>query len=257
VAESAAAALEIAMTDVGRMLVELEKFRAGAGEPHASLRAEALALGDRARRLYRGRSPDDAAGAGLVQEAGVLLGRLREAIRSIHEAAEFRAAVEAHRAGNAAVLAALLPRLLAGLEYVAAPPPLLRSVGWLRRNRPRPPAELVAELVRLRQDGVEGEGDAQMPGTDPELPAVALHAELPPDPLLLRFEPRELPPLVFRLHDGPEHLVHTSLLHARFVVVVPRALDPDELGEISLDHPRYRAELLKALTAAQLAVETA
>jgi hypothetical protein len=255
VAESAAAALEVAMTDAGRLLVELEKFRAASREPHTALRAEALALGQRARRLYRSRSPDDATGAALVQEAAVLLERLREALRAIRATPEFRAAVEAHRTANHAALAMLLPRLLAGLEHVGAPPPLMRPVEWLRRNRPRAPAELAGELLRLREGGVPGEGDAQTPGTDPELPAVSLQAEPPPDPLLLRFPPQALPPLVFRLRDGPEHLVHTPVLLARFAVVLPHALDPDELGEISLDHPRYRAELLEALTAAGLPVE--
>jgi len=32
-------------------------------------------------------------------------------------------------------------------------------------------------------------------------------------------------------------------------VVLPESLDPDELGEVSVDHPRYRESLVAALGA--------
>ena len=66
-AESLATELEAAIADTGLLLVELEKFRVAPASPVAALRAEALALGDRARRLHRTGTLDDAAVASLVR----------------------------------------------------------------------------------------------------------------------------------------------------------------------------------------------
>jgi hypothetical protein len=52
-AESLATELEGAIADTGLLLIELEKFRVAPASPVAALRAEARALGDRARRLHR------------------------------------------------------------------------------------------------------------------------------------------------------------------------------------------------------------
>ena len=41
--------------------------------------------------------------------------------------------------------------------------------------------------------------------------------------------------------------MHVPVLRAPFAAALPSTLDPDELGEISIDHPRYRALLLDAL----------
>lgn len=255
--DPAAAALEVAIADAGLLLVELEKFPAGRGEPGSTLRAEALALGQRARRLHRAGALDDATATSLVREAEALLDGLRGALHAVRGAPDFRAAVTAQESGDHAALAILLPRLFAGLEHVAAPPPLFRPVTWLRRNRPRLPADLVTDVARLRDAGIVPESDAQMPGTDPALPAVALLADPPAEPILLRFAPDTLPPVVFRLRDTREHLVHVTLLRAPFEVVLPEVLDPEELGEISFEHPRYRAELVEALAPTGLSVRTA
>jgi hypothetical protein len=254
VGEPAAAALEVAIADAGLLLVELEKFRAGRGEPASTLRAEALALGHRARRLHRTGALDDAAAAPLVLEAGALLERLRDALSALRATPGFRAAVAAHRAGDHIALATLLPSLFDDLEHVGSPPPLFHAVAWLRRNRPRPPVEVVRDVARLRDAGLAAEGDAQTPGTDPELPAVPLAVEPPAEPILLRFAPDTLPPVVFRVRATQEHLVHVPLLRAPFDVVLPLTLDPDELGEISLDHPHYRAQLVEALSGAGLRI---
>jgi hypothetical protein len=256
VGESAAAALEIAIADTGRLLVELDKFAAGRAEPARALRADVLALGQRARRLHRAGALDDAA-AVLVAEAGALLDRLRDMLRATRDAPEFRAAIVAQETGDHGTLAALLPRLFDGLDHVGAPPPLFRSVDWLRRNRPRPPEDVVAEVARLRDEGIVAEGDARAPGIDPELPAVALQVDPPGEPILLRFAGADLPPVVFALRDTREHLVHVTLLRAPFDVVLPDVIDPEELGEISLDHPRYRAELAAALGPTGLRVRSA
>jgi hypothetical protein len=193
----------------------------------------------------------------LLTDTEALLHRLRDLLRATRDAPEFRAAVLAQAAEHHATLAALLPRLFDGLEHVGAPPALFRSVDWLRRNRPRPAADVVEDVVRLRDDGIAAEGDPQAPGIDPELPAVALQVDPPAEPILLRFAGSDLPPAVFAVRDTGEHLVHVSLLRTPFEVVLPAELDPEELGEISLDHPRYRAELERALAQTGLRVRSA
>jgi hypothetical protein len=247
-AESLATELEGTIADTGLLLIELEKFRVAPASPVAALRAQALALGDRARRLHRTGMLDDASVASLVREARALVERLRRALQDVRAAPAYREAVAAHRGGALTVLATLLPELLVGLEHVAAPPVLFHPVSWLRHNRPRPPADLAAEVANLRDTGLAASGDATAWGSDPELPAVPLLALQPADdPIALRFEPGDLPPAVFRLRETDEHLVHVPVLRSPFTAVLPGTLDPDELGEISLDHPRYRAELLDAL----------
>jgi len=247
-ADSVATELEVVVADTGLLLIELEKFRVAPTSRAASLRAEALGLGDRARRLHRSGTLDDQAAAPLVREGRAIVEELRRTLQDIRDAPAYRAAVDAHRAGDHAALATLLPGLLVGLEAVPTPPVLFHPVTWLRRNRPRPPADVAAEVARLRDTGLPAAGDATTWGSDAELPAVSL-LEAPPagDPIALRFEPAALPPAVFRLRETDEHLVHVPVLRAPFAAVLPSTLDPDELGEISVDHPRYRALLLDAL----------
>jgi hypothetical protein len=246
--EEAANALETALADAGGLLVELEKFRASGGRDLAALRSEALALGDRARRLHGQHLLDGEAAASLLRDGDALIERLRTTLGELRDSPAYRAAAAAHGDGDHAALATLLPDLFQGLDLVPSPPPLFHPVPWLRRNRPRPAVEIAAEIARLRRDGIEAEGDALAWGVDPALPAVALLAERPSgDPVTLRFSPEALPPAVFRLADGGSHLVHVAVLSAPFDVLVPDSLDPEELGEISLDHARYRDELLDAL----------
>jgi hypothetical protein len=66
-----------------------------------------------------------------------------------------------------------------------------------------------------------------------------------------------LPPAVFRLIERGAHLVHVPVLRAPFEVLVAEALDPDELGEITLDHAAYRDALLDALRHAGIAASAA
>ena len=250
-------ALERAITEAGGLLVELEKFRAGSGDDLSALRPEVLALGDRARRLHREDLLADAARP-LLEEGNALVGRLRTALRALRESPTYRAATAAHAARDHAALARLLPELFEGLELVPEPPPLFHAVSWLRRNRPRPPADVAAEIARLRAEGIEAEGDALARGVDPELPAVPLLDERPTDdPVCLRFAPDALPPAVYRLADSGDHLVHVRLLSAPFEVLVADALDPEEVGEITFDPAPYRDALLRALRDAGIAARRA
>jgi hypothetical protein len=174
--------------------------------------------------------------------------RGRDAVAGLRQAPPYRAAVAAHRAGDHAALARLLPTVLDGLEHVPEPPPLFHAVTWLRRNRPRPADDVARDVARARDHGLDADADPLAGGIDPELPAVPL--ALDPDgasPVLLRFEAGSLPPAVFRLRPSGQLLVHVPVLRAAFAVVLPETLDPDELGEVSVDHPRYRRLLIDAL----------
>jgi hypothetical protein len=149
-----------------------------------------------------------------------------------------------------------LPLIFDDLERVQHPPPLFHAVAWLRRNRPRPPGEVVTEIVQLHERGLVGEGDVETAGVDPELPAVALAAEAPADdPLFLRFAPESLPPAIFRLGASGTHLVHVPRLEAPFDVVVPAKME--DPGEITFDHAHYRGLLLGELARLGLPATTA
>jgi hypothetical protein len=251
--DAAVTALEAAISDVGALLLRLQKFRAGAAA-HAELLAATSLLGDRARMYHRRDTLDAANARALARDAEDLRERASQALTRIFASEAYRTAAAAHAAGDAPTLARILPALFAGLEHVAEAPTVYASVPWLRRNRPRPADDVAASVARVRDDGLPGDGDPAAPGVDPELPAVSLLADAPAgDPIVLRIAGSSLPPLVFRLVDADEYLVHIASLRTPFDVVLPATLDPDELGEISLDHPAYRAALRVALAATGIA----
>src|SRR5206468_3705568 len=80
----------------------------------------ALALGDEARRLHRRDALDAAGAARLLAEARALAERLRALLDEVRAGPDYRAAVAAHRAGDRAALARLLPAIFAGLELAPA-----------------------------------------------------------------------------------------------------------------------------------------
>jgi hypothetical protein len=247
-------ALEATIADTGALLVQLDKFRAGASL-HAALLAEALALGDRARRHLRAQALDASADAALTAGAAALQARVQRALDDVRGSAPYRDAVAAHAGGDHAALTRLLPLVFDGLTPVPAPPFLWHAPTWLRRNRPRPAFEMAAVVERIATAGLEADADPMAPGIDPALPAVPLDTmPSPADPVLLRWSHDDVPPAVFRLDASDAIVVHVARLTAPFTVVLPTALDEDELGEVSLDHPRYRAELLAAFADAKIAV---
>lgn len=242
--------LEAAIADIGALLVQLHKFTAGL-PPHGVLLAETMALGDRARRHLRAQALDAAADAALGAEAASLRARAAGALDEIRRCPTYQDAVAAHTTGDHPALARLLPALFVGLSAVPAPPFLWHPVAWLRRNRPRPATDVVTTVRALAAHGLEGDDDPAAPGLDPALPAVPLDtAPTGADPVLLRWAHADLPPAVFRRDATGEILVHVPRLIAPFAVVLPTTLDEDELGEVSVDHPRYRAELIGAFAAA-------
>src|SRR2546430_9480684 len=196
---------EAAIADVGALLVRVRKYRRGQTGAGATLLDEALALGDRARRLHRHEALDPAAARALLSEAEALATRGRELLSGVRAAPEYRAAIVAHAAGDVTALATALPAIFVGLEAVAGPPDLFYPLAWQRRAKPRPVADVVAEVKRCLDEGLTAEGDDVAPGTDPELPAVVLHGEAPPhEPVVLRCAAAVCGPPIYPLPDTGE-----------------------------------------------------
>src|SRR5213594_3260435 len=130
--------LEAAIADVGALLVRARKYRRAQTGAGATLLDEALALGDRARRLHRHEALDPAAARVLLTEAQALAARARALLTAVRAAPEYRAAVAAYTARDVPALAAALPAIFAGLEAVPRAPDLFYPLAWQRRGAPRP-----------------------------------------------------------------------------------------------------------------------
>ncbi len=249
--------LEAAIADTGALLVRAQKYRRGTGDEGAALTGEALALGDRARRLHRHGTLERQAAEGLLAEAGALRERVRAFLAAIHATPEYRTAVSAHAAGDQEALARTLPAIFAGLEPVARPPALFHPIPWLRRGRLRPVADVTAEALRAASEGLEAGGDDLSAGTDAALPAVVLSAEPPPEEaIVLRVEgPATLP--VYRLEESDEYLIYTPRLRVTPVALLAPSLPTDEQLRVELspeDYGSFRSELAAALTAVGIAL---
>jgi hypothetical protein len=246
-------ALEPLIADVGHLLVQMEKFRAHREADARALRADCLALGDRARRAHREGTLDAARAAALAADAAGAIARARAWLAACRDAPAYHAAVAAHARADWGTLAATLPDVFDGLAVATPPAALYVPVAWQRRGRPRPAAEVAEECARLAREGLVGEGEPDLPGTDPALPAVVLRAEPPlGEPASLVVDGAGLPPCVLRLEATGDYLVPARRLAVR--VAVRLAADDDELDEWTLDPARYRAELAAALAARGLAV---
>jgi len=248
--------LEAAVADVGLLLIRLEKYRAGTGPDALALRRHALDLGDAARRLHHRAGLDAAAAQALLGETRALIAALHAALAAVRDAAPYRAAVAAHAAGDAATLTRLLPEIFDGLEPVAARGDLFHAVPWRRRGRPRPPAELAAEVAGVCAEGIAPDGDDLAPGVDPALPAVVLEPEPPDDEVVVLRIPSTAVPAAFRRVDGGEVLVYCARLWAPVAVRLRADLDADALEEAGgIDYPPYRAAVRAALSEAGVPVD--
>lgn len=254
-AEALVPELEAAVTALGRAVVQLQKYRVRDRADALALVRGTLELGDRARGAHHRRVLDPKAAASLLADAEARLGAIEALLEEVRAGAPYREAVAAHAAADHATLARTLPVVFADLAVVTPTPDLHLPVPWIRRARPRPPAELARAAAALAREGVAGDGDPLAPGMDPELPAVAL--DLVPasdEPLVLRLAGAGLPPAVFRVEEAGTHLVHVPHLRAPAVAVVPRALDDEALGEFSVDWEPWRAALIAALAAEDIPV---
>jgi len=246
--------LESAIADGGALVVRAQKYRRGAGPEGAALLGATLALGDRARRLHRQGGLDALAAGRLLGEARSLAAGLGRLVAEVRAGADYQAALAAHRAGDRAALARLLPRVFAGLEPAPPPGDLFAPLAWLRRGRLRPAGDVVAEVLAARSEGLAGEGDDLSPGADADLPAVTLRAETPPDePLVLRLPAAALPVPLLRLVESGEYLVHAARLPAPVSVQLAARLESDEDFRLELtpaDYARWRDAVAQALVAA-------
>jgi hypothetical protein len=254
--EAAVTALEAAMADTGALLVRAERYRAGVEAARGTLAPEAFRLGDGARALHRRGSLDGEAARALLARARALGARIEAVLADVRAAPEYIAAVTAVAAGDHAALR-LLPQVFVGLEPVATPPALYYALAWRRRGRARAVPDLVAEVLRARDEGLTPEGDDLSRGADAQLPAVTL-LDAPPDdePAALMLDAARLGPRVLRLADTGEYLVHVPALRALAGVHVADALPADELEAGSEDYARFRAELVAALERAGVPVTT-
>ena len=246
--------LETAIADTGALLVQAQKYRRGTGPEGAGLLREALSLGDTARQLSRRHRLDAAAARDLLAAARALSGRVRAVCGAARIAPAYVEAVAAHSRGDRETLLRLLPEVFCGLEPVGTAPDLFVALTWRRRNRPRPAADIVAEVVRLRAEGIVAAGDDLSPGADPALPAVVLQDTVPADePVVLRLAAGTLADSLLRLTETGDYLVHAPRLHTPFVVCLATALGPDAVESAPVDYARYRLEIAAALTAAGVA----
>jgi hypothetical protein len=252
--------LETAIADTGALLVRLQKYARAARPEALALGREAMALGDAARRLHRRGQLDDHAVTTLLHEARGLAARLRTFLADVRTTPEYQAAVAAHVAGDQRTLARVAPAVFAGLEVTDAAT-LFVPVAWVRRGRVRPVADVVADVVHARDDGLAPEGDDLTPGADDALPAVVFAAEPPADePVLLRVATAALP-TVFRLTDTGEHVVYARCVPLRnLTVTLATELGEDEQRRVEIrpaDWTRWRAALAAALAAASVPVDDA
>lgn len=254
--EARVGALEVAIADLGTLLVRMEKYQRGAGAEGAALVRAAADLGDTARRLHRHQGLDVAAVERLLGETTALRNRLLALLADVRESTNYRAAVAAHAGGDPATLAWTLPKLFAGLESVSPPLALYRALPWRRRGRPRPATDVVAECVVLRDEGFAAEGDDLSPGADAELPAIAFQ-EAPPvdEAVAARIGTAALVAPLHRLVDVGDYLIHAPRLRVPFAVWLAVELPAEEVETMPVDYPRYRAELAAALTDAGFVVE--
>ena len=147
--------------------------------------------------------------------------------------------------------------MFANLETAPAPAALYQPVGWRRRGRPRGVSDLVAEVVRARDEGLAPEGDDLSRGADALMPAVVLLDAPPPDePLVLRLDPARIGSEILRLADTAEYLVHVPALRALAGAFVADALPADELEADADAYARFGAELMAALERAAIPVTT-
>lgn len=247
--------IEAAVGDLGRAVMQLQKYRLRDRADALALVRAILDLGDRTRGAHHRRALDPDAAAAVLLEAQERLAAVNALLAEVRSDTTYRAAVAAHAARDHATLAATLPAIFADLTPVRPVPDLHLPVPWIRRARPRPPTDLAEAAATLVRGGVEADGDPLAAGVDPELPAVTLD-RLPAtdEPLVLRMRGETIPPVVFRVDEAGTHLVHVSHLTVPAVAVVPRQLDDEALGEFSVDWESWRAALVAALGAAGVPV---
>jgi len=245
-------ALEEAVGDLGSLLVQLDKFRAARAPDAEALRRACLALGDRARRAHRHGTLDPVLAASLAADAVAARTALQGWLAALRSSPPYTAAVTALAAGDDARLRASLVALFEGVASAPRPATVFHAVTWQRRGRPRPVAEIADDLVRLRAEGLPGDGDPGAPGVDPALPGVTFSIAPPPgQPIYLTIRGGR-PDWVLVLPDG-DVVVPGARVHVEATVVLADPADAD-LDEWTMDPVALRDALEGALVARGLPV---
>jgi hypothetical protein len=242
-------ALESAIADLGTLLVQLDKFRAGRADDARALRAACLAIGDRARRAHRHGSLDAALARELHADAVAARASLEGRLDEVRASGPYRDAVTALQRGDDVGLRASMAALYDGVTVAPPPAALFHPVVWQTRGRPRPAAEVAGEVARLRAEGLPGDGDAGAPGVDPALPGVVFHCAPPPGaPVYLALRGDARPAWVLELATG-DVVVPGARVRLPFTAALADP-DADDLDAWTFDPAAFLRDLAAALQAA-------
>jgi len=244
--EDVASRLEEAVAELGTLLLQMEKFAAGRGADAAALRAASLAIGDRARRAHRHGVLDAALAGTLLGDAHASRTALEAWLAGVRGSASYRAAAAAVAAGDRDASARTLVNVFDGAAVAPPPPVLYHPVTWQRRGRPRPAADIAAEVAELRRNGLMGDDDPAAFGVDPALPAVVLHRAAPHGaPLALVLNGAALPAWVMTLPVTDDVFVPGARFVTPFEVAL--AAPGDDIDDWVLDPEELRRGLRAAL----------
>lgn len=247
-----AAELEAALTSGGTLLVWAEKYRYADADALPSLRRQLLALGDHGRRLARAGALQEHTAREVLDAVTLVNRATRRLIDDHRSSAPYRRAVEAHAAGDAIRLAALLPTIFADLHLAPPPATAFWTPAWQNRGRPLPAARIAADLRDLAALGIPASGDDLTPGVDPELPGVLLSVTAPLGvPLALRYDGTRLSLPCLRLCDD---LLLIPIARLQLPFLVTLALPDEPLDEWIADPPAYLDALEHACRQQGLAV---
>ncbi|MGH7895874.1 MAG: hypothetical protein ACREQL_14475 [Candidatus Binatia bacterium] len=252
--DDGASRLEEAISELGTLLVQLEKFQAHRASDAEALRAASLAIGDRARRAHRHGRLEPQLAADLLADAVAARSGLEARLASIRSSKWYTRAVRALAAADRAAVATAIVHVYAGAEIHVPPPTLYHPVAWQRRGRPRVAADIADEIASLRTTGLAGESDPAASGVDPALPAVVLHPAPPPGaPVVLVLRAAALPPWVVRLPVTDDVFVPGERFLTPFEVELLTP-DDDAIDGWVLDPSAFRQDLYAALLARRLPV---
>jgi hypothetical protein len=248
-------ALEVAVADLGSLLVQMDKFRAAGSDEARALRAACLGIGDRARRAHRHGRLDPALARELDADATLARASLERWLAGVRASTPYVEAVAALGRGDDARLRVALAQVFAGATAIDPPAVLHHPVVWQRRGRPRAADDVAAEVALLRDDGLPSEGDPATPGVDPALPGVGLQTVPPPGaPIYVVLRGAARPAWVLSLDATGDVIVPGARLRVPFAVGLADP-DDDDLDGWTLDPPAYRDALATALRARGLPLD--
>ncbi len=247
-------ALEAAVADLGTLLMQVERYRAGTAPDGLALRREVLDLGDRARRLLRRDALTPAAAEELLETTRSLAARLRALHAAVTQGALYGEARRAFAAGDHQRLAQLLPEIFSGLAALAPPARLYHPLAVTRRGKPVAIAVAIERARTLLAEGLPAGGDDLTAGRDDTLQAVVFTHDPPRgESVALACDGVALGnATILQLVDTEEYLIYAPIVRLPFTIVFP-PLAPDDEPEHAFD-PSFRAALAAAFAAAGLTV---